>query len=164
MNAPAKTTVEYWRELTEENQHGLARVEISQWVSEQAFYLDDGERGRVTLRLAPQEAVQTVAFDWSAAATAELDLFEVAKMLEVFRGCSGSVNDGRGIFRRSDALCTVVQVAHRVEPAPGYFVEIARKSVAGGETRKVGILLTATEAFALSLALEGSMGRIAFGG
>lgn len=124
----------------------------------------DGERGRVTLRLAPQEAVQTVAFDWSAATTAELDLFEVAKMLEVFRGCSESVNDGRGIFRRSDALCTVVQVAHRVEPAPGYFVEIARKSVAGGETRKVGILLTATEAFALSLALEGSMGRIAFGG
>ncbi len=45
MNAPAKTTVEYWRELTEENQHGLARVEISQWVSEQAFHLDDGGRG-----------------------------------------------------------------------------------------------------------------------
>lgn len=54
MNAPAKTTVEYWRELTEENQHGLARVEISQWVSEQAFYLDDGGRGF-------HEAIETVA-------------------------------------------------------------------------------------------------------
>ena len=63
MNAPAKTTVEYWRELTEENQHGLARAEISQWVSEQAFHLDDGGQGfhEATALHKVLAAIETVA-------------------------------------------------------------------------------------------------------
>lgn len=126
----------------------------------------NGEQGCITLRLAPQETAQPIAFNWDAVVTAELGLFDTAKMIEVFRGCSESINDGKGIFRRSETGCTVVQVAFRGETVPGYSVEITKKSKVGIRKvgiRKVGIRLTMGEAFALSLALEGAMGRIAFG-
>lgn len=127
--------------------------------------------GFVAVSLAAQNGGEPPypTFGWADAIEMRLDLVEVAEVLMVLRGYTESLRDGKGIFRRSETGCTVVQVAFRGETVPGYFVEITKKSVVGGQAarkvgiRKVGIRLTMGEAFALSLALEGSMGRIAFG-
>ena len=84
-------------------------------------------------------------------------------MLEVFRGVTESIEDGKGLFHRTREANIVFRMEHRIEPCPGYRISISRRLVESEELREAAIILTPTEAFALALALESSMSRIAFG-
>lgn len=127
--------------------------------------------GSVFVRFAPQKTVGSVAngthvyptFDWDNALTLRLVIGEIASMIEVFRGVTESIADGKGLFHRTRDANIVFRMEHRIEPCPGYRISVSRRLVESEELREAAIILTPTEAFAIALALESSMSRIAFG-
>ena len=101
-------------------------------------------------------------FDWSNRICVKLDMSDLLQMLQVFRGMQESIADGKGLFHRSAKSSTVVKLEHRIEPQPGYLLEVSRKPLEGDPCR-AGVVLTVSEALGLSLAIEQSMDVIAFG-
>ena len=131
----------------------------------------DGADGSVFIRFAPQKTVSTATgeartyptFDWENAITARLAICEIAEVMQVFNGCAESLADGRGFFHRSERAVLVFRMEHLIEPCPGYRLEANRKVIDTDETQTAVIMLTPAEAYAIALALESSMSRIAFG-
>lgn len=102
-------------------------------------------------------------FDWDTAVRVKLDLVDVARVLQVFRGECESICDGKGIFIRSLGHAMRFNVRHVIEPVSGYAFEVHRVDTSTGEQTSHLIVLSSAEALALSLALENSMGMLAFG-
>lgn len=131
----------------------------------------DETDGSVFIRFAPQKAVSTATgeactyptFDWENAITARLAICEIAEVMQVFNGCAESLADGRGFFHRFERAVLAFRMEHLVEPCPGYRLEANRRVIDTDETQTAVIMLTPTEAYAIALALESSMSRIAFG-
>ena len=101
-------------------------------------------------------------FDWKDKACFKLDMADLCEMLQVFRGMQESIADGKGLFHRTSTTTTSIKLSHIVEPRSGYLLEVWRKQ-GSGETWGARILFSVSEALGLSLALEQSMGSIAFG-
>lgn len=107
--------------------------------------------------------VRTFAtFDWQNRVTVKLDISDLSQMLQVFRGMQESIADGRGLFHNMERGSTVIRLEHRIEPVTGYLFEVSRK-LGEGDAVRIGVMLSPTEALGLSLAMEQSMGVIAFG-
>ena len=131
----------------------------------------DETDGSVFIRFASQKTVGSDSdgtrtyptFDWPNAITTRLTIVEIASVLEVFGGVKESIEDGKGFFHRSERAALVFRMEHRIEPCSGYWIETSRRLVDTDETQTAGIFLTPSEAYAIALALESSMSRIAFG-
>ena len=103
-------------------------------------------------------------FDWENATTVKLDFNDLTKMLQVFRGETESIEEGRGLYHRTAKASTRIVLRHLVEPVQGYSLELYR-TVAGkddNETRS-HMLLTPAEALGLCEAIAGSMYLVSFG-
>jgi hypothetical protein len=83
-------------------------------------------------------------------------------MLEVFRGYRERMGDGKGLFHVTSYSNTVITLDHRLDPEPGYFFGVSRKS-GDGSLKRIKILLSMNEAIVLSEALGSSMLYMAFG-
>ena len=105
---------------------------------------------------------QFPSFDWTNRVCVKLDISDLSQILQVFRGMQESLADGKGLFPRSERGNTVIKLEHRIDPQPGYFLEVWKKPLEG-EAVNAGLLFTPTEALGLSLAIEQSMDVIAFG-
>lgn len=105
---------------------------------------------------------QPATFDWENSITIRLTINEVAEMLEVFRGYRERMGDGKGLFHTTSCSNTVITLDHRLDPEPGYFFGVSRKS-GEGSLRRMKILLSMNEAIVLSEALSSSMLYMAFG-
>jgi len=103
------------------------------------------------------------SFDWKNKITMRLTMSDISQMLMVFRGMQESIADGKGLFHRSSRYNTMIKFEHRIEPCPGYILEVYRKSLDGSEQQHAFIAFSPAEAVGLSLAIEQSMGVIAFG-
>lgn len=103
------------------------------------------------------------SFDWKNRLVLRFTMSDIAQIMMVFRGMQESVGDGRGIFHRSSRYNTVIKFEHRIEPHPSYVLEVYRKSQDGAEQMHSFIAFSPAEAVGLSLAIEQSMGLIAFG-
>lgn len=103
------------------------------------------------------------SFDWKNKITFRLIMSDISQMLMVFRGMQESIADGKGLFHRSARYSTVIKFEHRIEPYPGYVLEVYRKSIDGADQQHAFISFSPAEALGLSLAIEQSMGVIAFG-
>lgn len=133
---------------------------------EDGSYVD----GRVFLYFAPQSTVGTneagtripPTFNWEKKLIIRLNMFEVAEIISVFRGMAEDLSEGKGFFHKSAKGQTILTLEYKLEPRVGYWLNISRKAIEG-ETQKVGIFLSKTEAFALEMALTGAMPKIAFG-
>ena len=103
-------------------------------------------------------------FDWEGAIHVKLDFGDLTQVLQVFRGECESINDGKGLFHRSAKASTSIRLAHRLEPVPGYVLDVCRKQNGGGadETR-AWMLFGDAEALGLQEAIAGSMYLISFG-
>lgn len=102
-------------------------------------------------------------FDWDGAVKVKLDVLEVARVLQVFRGEGESICGGKGMFVRSLGHAVRFNVQHAIEPVSGYAFGVHRVDTStGGETSRL-IYLSSAEALALCLALENSMGVLTFG-
>ena len=127
----------------------------------------DPNSGFIYLRLARQTGDASVPhYDNVHDLDAELDFDSLGKMLEVFRGCAEYIDDGKGIYQRGElgAWKQVVKLEHKIEPAPGYWLEIARSyNEKPDAPERIGIFLRPHEAMALSLAIEDSLAAVCFG-
>lgn len=101
-------------------------------------------------------------FDWEGGVTVRLSINEVAEVLEVFRGYRERLGDGKGFYHTTMGASTLITLAHRLEPSPGYTFGVSRKMV-DGSVRRVGILLSMTESIVLSEAMASSLVYMAFG-
>lgn len=122
--------------------------------------------GSILATIAPQKsptpAAPYASFDWDNSIAVRLGFLELAKILQVFRGQYESIDDGKGIYHRTANGCTVVRLAHRIEPVGGYVLDVSHRPN-GGETVCMGFAMTYDEAFALSEAIGQAMLYVSFG-
>ena len=105
-------------------------------------------------------------FDWDNALKVKLDFTDLAKVLQVLRGETESIDEGKGLFHRYADKCQVIKFRHMIEPVCGYSLEVYETSTGDGEhanERRAHIFLSTAEALGLSLAIEHSFAAIAFG-
>ena len=105
-------------------------------------------------------------FDWDNALKVKLDFTDLAMVLQVLRGETESIDDGKGLFHRYADKCQVIKFRHMIEPICGYSLEVYETSTnanAQASERKACIFLSTAEALGLSLAIEHSFASIAFG-
>lgn len=101
-------------------------------------------------------------FDWKNKMCIKLEIPDLAQMLQVFRGEYESLADGKGLYHVSASGSTVIRLERRLEPIAGFAFDISRKTT-DGESRRSAIFFTGSEALAFSLAVEQSLGQLAFG-
>ena len=126
--------------------------------------------GSVFLTMAPQRTIgmrtadDTVhpTFDWRNAVCLKLDLMDLAQILQVLRGVHESLADGKGLFHRSSNASAIIKFEHRIEPVPGYLLDVSKKPLTG-DLLRVNFFFRPAEAFACALMLEQALVYVAFG-
>lgn len=122
--------------------------------------------GGVVVTLAPQRSigssVTNPTFNWDDAITARLDILDISQLLMVFRGIQESIADGKGLFHRTADANKVIKFEHRIEPVPGYLLDVSAKPY-DGDVKHVWFHFRQAEAFALLTVLEQSLVSVAFG-
>ena len=93
---------------------------------------------------------------------------DLCKVLEVLRGVTESLEDGKGLYYAYAAQTiasrsVVVRLRHQVEPDFGYRLTVCSNDRATHEKTVREILLTPSEALGIEAAITTSMGRVAFG-
>lgn len=91
---------------------------------------------------------------WEHGITVPLGAVALAQILEVFRGHTESIADGKGIYMRNAEGSTVLRLAHTVEPLPGYLFDVLSVDAATGHEKRVQVRVRPDEAFALSLGID----------
>lgn len=103
-------------------------------------------------------------FDWDNAIKIRLDFDDLAKVLQVLRGETESIDDGKGLFHRYADKCQLIKFRHTVEPVCSYALEVVETFAdAQYHEREAHIFLSNAEALGLSLAIEHSFAAISFG-
>ena len=102
-------------------------------------------------------------FDWDNAMAFNLAFADICEFLRVFRGECESIQDGKGLYIRNPECAMRVSLRHMIEPVDGYSLEACRHDMGTGADTSARIILFSSEALGLCLALEQSMGLIAFG-
>ena len=102
-------------------------------------------------------------FDWENKVDVVLDFNDLCAILQVLRGETESVCDGRGIFRKHNGCCQKIQMRHLVEPVCGYSFEVLEIPANSGDERRVHMLMSPAESLGIYEAITGSMHVIAFG-
>ena len=126
--------------------------------------------GSVFLTMAPQRTIgmrtadDTVhpTFDWRNAVCLKLDLMDLAQILQVLRGVQESLADGKGLFHRSSNASAIIKFEHRIEPVPGYLLDVSKKPLTG-DLMRVNFFFRPAEAFACALMIEQALVYVAFG-
>jgi len=102
-------------------------------------------------------------FNWDESICVKLDFSDLSQMLQVFRGENESLGSGgKGLFHMAARHSTSIRLRHTVTPYSGYSLEMYRTKK-DGASASAHILLTASEAYGLAAAIEGSLGVICFG-
>jgi len=102
-------------------------------------------------------------FDWTNAVCVKLDIMDLARILQVFRGECESIADGQGLFHRSERGVTIIKLEHRIDPVPGYNFSVSKKGADDIESRFISAFFSSAEAFALATSLEMTLAVVAFG-
>ena len=113
--------------------------------------------------VAPQKTVdgRQSAFDFGNPHCAYLGFVEVAQFLQVLRGETESIADGKGIWCDHGDEKVIVKFEHLVEPVFGYMLRIIEKC--GSVETSEQFLFTPAEALGFCEALTVSFREIAFG-
>lgn len=120
--------------------------------------------GRIVLRLRPQKESLSTSFDDSKGIKISLDVFDVAEFLKVFRGCEESIADGKGLFHRTADANFVIKLEHRIEPRPGYLLELSTKeNNPEGLMWRLQFFINPSEVIVLSEIFSSSLVYMAFG-
>jgi hypothetical protein len=119
--------------------------------------------GRIVLNLRPQNE-SILKFDEDERIVVRLDVFDVAEFLKVFRGCEESIADGKGLFHRTTDANFVIKLEHRIEPRPGYLLELSTKeNNPEGLTWRYQFFINPSEAIVLNEIFSSSLVYMAFG-
>lgn len=96
-------------------------------------------------------------FDWDNRIAVRLFVDDICKVLQVFRGETESIEDGRGIFHRRADGTMAFRMRHMIEPVCGYHIELRTDESASS------IVLSHSEGLGACLAIEQSLGIVTFG-
>ena len=119
--------------------------------------------GRIVLNLRPQNE-SVLKFDEDKRIVVRLDVFDVAEFLKVFRGCEESIADGKGLFHRTTDANFVIKLEHRIEPRPGYLLELSTKeNNLEGMIWRCQFFIDPSEAIVLDEIFSSSLVYMAFG-
>ena len=102
-------------------------------------------------------------FDWENRVDVVLDFNDLCAILQVLRGETESVCEGRGIFRKYKGCCQKIQMRHLVEPVCGYSFEVVEIPANGCDEKRMRMLMSPAESLGICEAITGSMHLIAFG-
>ena len=102
-------------------------------------------------------------FDWENCVDVVLDFNDLCAILQVLRGETESIREGRGIFHKNKECCQKIQLRHLIDPVCGYSFEVFETSANGSDERRVHMLLSPAESLGLCESIAGSMYLIAFG-
>ena len=102
-------------------------------------------------------------FDWENSVDFVLDFNDLCVILQVLRGETESICDGRGIFHKYKECCQNIRLSHLVDPVCGYLFEVVEASANGGGDKRMRMLLSPAESLGIYESIEGSMYLIAFG-
>jgi len=134
-----------------------------------------GERdGVIYMTLASQKSVasgsvvsgnrQYATFDWQNRVTVKLNFNDLCQMLQIFRGVSTTIAEGKGLYHNSGNSTTIINLNRQVEPYAGLALDVSRRSRAESDSVvRVRIVFNDAEAFGVGAVLEQSLGIIAFG-
>lgn len=128
----------------------------------------DDTDGSIMLTLANQKTSARpgafATFDWERRITVKLDFMDLIKMMQVLRGDSETIEDGKGLYHRNADGSSKINLRHIVEGAGGYLLEVYRNESGKPENdRACRLLLTPAEAYGVKLLFEDSIGVICFG-
>ena len=112
-------------------------------------------------RMGPNPTYPT--FDWENAITVKLDFNDLTKVLQVLRGETESIEEGKGLYHRSPRGVTSIRLSHLIDPVSGYSLDISRKTAKEGEETRAHFLFNSAEALGICEAIAGAMYVIAFG-
>lgn len=102
-------------------------------------------------------------FDWENSVDVVLDFYALCAILQVFRGETESIGDGRGIFYKDKNCCQKIQLRHLIDPVCGYSFEVFETPANGSEEKHVHMLLLPAESLGICESIAGSMYLISFG-
>ena len=117
----------------------------------------DGVEGCLYIGLSPQ---CNSVFDMSEKIRYKLTPVEAAEVLQVLRGECESIQDGGGLYYRSDGMAVRLQFRHVVEPVLGYSLELYEEME---RARTCRIFLSYSEALVMSCAIEHALAPMVFG-
>ena len=102
-------------------------------------------------------------FDWENKVDVVLDFNDLCAILQVLRGETESVREGRGIFHKYKECCQKIKFSHIVEPVCGYSFDVLETSANGSDEKRMHMLLSPAESLGIFESIAGSMYLIAFG-
>ena len=102
-------------------------------------------------------------FDWENCVDVVLDFYDLCAILQVLRGETESIREGRGIFHKYKDCCQTIKFSHIVEPICGYLFDVFETSANSGDEKRVHMLLSQAESLGICESSAGSMYLIAFG-
>ena len=102
-------------------------------------------------------------FDWENRVDVVLDFNDLCVILQVLRGETESIREGRGIFHKHNECCRKIQLRHLIDPVCGYMFEVFETPANGGEEKRAHMLLSPAESLGIYEAISSSMYLIAFG-
>lgn len=97
-------------------------------------------------------------FDWENRVDVVLGFNDLCAILQVLRGETESIRDGRGIFRKYKECSQRIQLRHVIEPVCGYMFEVFETP-----EKRVHMLLSPAESLGVCESIAGSMYLVAFG-
>ena len=112
-------------------------------------------------RMGPNPTFPT--YDWEHAIKVKLDFDDLTQVLQVLRGETESINEGRGLYHSSPRGVTRIRLSHPVNPVPGYALDISRETAKEGEKTRAHFLFGSAEALGICEAIAGSIYIVAFG-
>ena len=133
---------------------------------------DSAQDGFIAVSFANQTTVGNPAgdnptfprFDWENRVDVVLDFNDLCAILQVLRGETESIYDGRGIFHKYKECSQRIQLRHVIEPACGYLLEVFEETPSNrGDSRRVRMFLSPAESLGICESISGSMYLIAFG-
>lgn len=135
----------------------------------QLYPAHDSVDGSIMLYAAPQISLGDrrtnpptfPCFDWENAISIRLCFDDLTRILQVFRGETESIADGKGLFHVSGLIHRVL-MRHVIAPVCGYEFEIIERAQNADE-RRIKLMLSPAEALGICEAIAGSMTRICFG-
>ena len=102
-------------------------------------------------------------FDWENCVDVVLDFNDLCAILQVLRGETESIREGRGIFHKYKDCCQTIKFSHIVEPICGYLFDVFETSENSGDEKRAHMLLSPAESLGICESIAGSMYLIAFG-
>lgn len=113
------------------------------------------EAGCLTLRL--QKQVADHSWDENSETIIDLNQIDIAKFVAVMRGYNESIDDGKGIWYRTDKSYCRACFRHTIEHTPGYTLTIDNGN------GPVSIYLSEYEAIALCEVMQVTLYHVVFG-